>query len=100
MEQKVKLFLIFMIVFAVTVPGLSFAQQSPTPSSTIGNFINSAERVGLEWLSPRTIFNKIDNWFYDTTGTRLVIILKPVGNLFVWLFSMLADLIKWGLALI
>lgn len=83
--------------------------QIPAP---VSDFINSAQKVGSDftykasWIStlnvlnPRTAFNKIDQWFYDTTGTKLVDVLKPVGNLLVWLFSTLANLIRWGLSLI
>ena len=95
-----KLFLIFVIMFAVTVPNLSFAQESLTPKSIFTKVTNIVQRIGHEWLNPKTIFNKIDSWFYDTTGTSLVSILKPVGNLFVWIFSTLVDLIKWLLSLI
>ena len=106
-NKKIGLLLILIITFFISVPKLSLAQQLPNLdtiknqiSGPISSFINSIQRAGLDSLSPKVIFNKIDAWFYDTTGTQLVSILKPVGKMLVWIFSTLADLIRWGLSLI
>lgn len=113
--KKLLLFTLLFGLFSGFV-NLSFAQL-PSPDNDIlnqipepvSNFINSIQKIGTDstykstWLkfnelSPRGFFNKIDDWFYGVTGTRLVDILKPVGNLLAWIFSTLAELIRWGLS--
>lgn len=109
--KKVALSILLPVFFLFSIfgrPGLGFAQQLPPNLDSLKNqvpapvsgFINSIQsigtdfRVGNAWL-------KVDGWFSNTTGgTSLTDVLKFSGNLLIWIFSVLVNLIKWGLSLL
>ena len=88
-------------VFAQSAPPApdvrNLFNQIPGP---VSNFIQSAQKIGTDFSIGNTWF-KANDWFsHATGGTSVIDALKIVGNLLVWLFSALVDLIRWGLSLL
>ena len=104
-DKKILLFIFFSV--AVGIFSTSFAQQQQPPSldalknqipGPVSNFINSIQNIGTDF-SVRNTWLNVNDWFLSSTGgTSLTDVLKFVGNLLVWLFSLLVNLIKWGLS--
>jgi len=77
----------------------------------VSDFVNSAKQIGdnlyvktqnlnVNSFNPTNIFNGANNWFVGTTGVSLIGIIKGIGNLIVWVLTLVLNLINWGLSLI
>lgn len=73
------------------------ADSLPSP---LTDFINSAKQINLQTFNPQNVWSGINTWFSGTTGISLVQLIKAIGNFLVWMFSLVAQLIGWGLSFI
>jgi hypothetical protein len=90
-------------VRAYDVPSIDIsklADSLPSPLSPLTDFINSAKQINLQTLNPQNVWSSINTWFSGTTGISLVQLIKAIGSFLVWMFSLVAQLIGWGLSFI
>ncbi len=89
-------------VRAYEVPSINIdisklADSLPSP---LTDFINSAKQINFQTLNPQNVWSSINTWFSGTTGINLVQLIKAIGNFLIWMFSLVAQLIGWGLSFI
>jgi len=89
-----------------------FIEAVPVP---VRDLLNSAKQIGeevarksatlsLESVQPLkvagSLYDKVDGWFFDTTGLHIKELFRGILNLVVGVLTILLDILKWVLSLV